>query len=106
MSRPGHNALLVRSSGDNYRSITVACAGGAGHPYDIEEGLADNDCGWHGPNIRPARWQEKHVHEAFALHVAQVAEFGPIQHGDERNYPDICRCSWCRLKLRPGASGS
>lgn len=106
LSRPGHNAILTRSSGDNYKSITVGCFGGAGHPYLVEEGEADDDCGWSGPHIRPGRWQEKHVREAFERHIAHMTTSGPIDHGAEDNYPDVCQCSWCRLKLRPEATGS
>lgn len=106
LSRPGHHAILTRSSRDNYKAITVGCFGGADHPYLVEHGEADNDCGWSGPTIRPGRWQDKHVREAFEQHLTHVTQHGRIDHGTEGNYPDFCRCSWCRLKLRPGTTRS
>src|SRR5689334_13894457 len=94
LSRPGHNLLLARSSGDNYRSATLHCTGRA-HPYDVEDGRADSDCGWIGPNIKPGRWHEKHIGDAFGQHVADVTENGPIVHGGKGT--GRCRCYYCRM---------
>ncbi len=104
ISQPGHQALLVRSSGDGGKEVLVRCVGTDGQPYDVEEGVTEDACGWHGPRFRAGRWQAKHVGEAFAQHVVQVAEHGPIEHGRAGNCPDVCRCSWCRLVIRPGST--
>jgi hypothetical protein len=103
ISQPGHAAVLVRASGDNYKSVSVQCWGSA-HPYAVENGDAEDDCGWTGATIRPGRWQEKHVSEAFERHVAYVVERGPIRHGAEGSYPDVCRCSPCRLQVPPSTT--
>jgi hypothetical protein len=96
ISQSGHNLLLARSSGDDYKSATLHCTGSA-DPYDVEEGVADSDCGWSGPNIRPGRWHEKHIRDAFAQHVADVTANGPIVHGGAG--PGRCQCFYCRHGL-------
>jgi len=101
LSRDGHNLLLVRSSGDDWKSVTLHCTGDA-DPYLVEEGEAEAGCGWLGPNIRPGRWQEKHIEDAWAGHLTRVAEHGPIEHGAQGNFPQVCRCYDCRNNHRPG----
>lgn len=101
LSCEGHNLLLVKSSGDDYKSVTLHCTGGA-HPYLVEEGEVDGECGWSGPNIRPGRWHEKHIEKAWAGHLGYVADHGRIEHGVKGNFPDVCRCYDCRNGHRPG----
>lgn len=92
LSQPGHNLMLASSSGDDYKSATLHCTGTA-NPYDVEDGEADSDCGWLGPNIRPGRWYDKHVREAFDQHITDIATNGPIVHGGEGT--GRCRCYFC-----------
>ena len=93
-SKPGHNLLLVSSSGDN----------------DVEAGLADGTCGWLGPNIKPPHRHDKHVTDAFDRHIADVEQNGPLVHG--RAGEDRCRCYFCRHGQTPaemhgqGSTGS
>ncbi len=93
LSRPGHNLMTAATSGDSYRSATLHCTGTA-HPYDVEEGRADSTCRWLGPNIKPGRWHDKQLREAFEAHVADVEANGPIVHGAPG--AGRCRCYECR----------
>lgn len=97
LSQAGHNLMRASSSGDDYKAETLHCTGTA-NPYDVEESRADSTCGWLGPRIRPGRWHEKHIGEAFERHVADVAENGPIVHGRGAGR---CECYYCRRGQTP-----
>lgn len=108
-SKPDHNLMLASTSGDDYRTQTLHCCG-VDNPYDVVAGRAHGTCGWVSPRIKPARWQEKHITDAFERHVADVEQNGQLVHG--RAGEERCRCYYCRHGQTPeemhgqGSTGS
>lgn len=98
LSGPGHGCLLVRSSGDNYKAVTLHCFGNGDPHTDDFDG---DDCSWVGPTISAGRWQQDHVADAFSAHLCKVAAHGAIVHGAPGCDLHGCHCWHCRHGVTP-----